>query len=163
MARRRPIPNTSCKGIVVRQIRPYRIWLGNVVDARDLRSVLNQGIAAIVDLAATEPPPTITRDLAYIRCPLMDGSGNSPWLVCLAVETVWRLLHAKVPTLVYCTAGMSRSPAILAAAVALESGRSLAECLQEITANVPHDVSAGLIADVQTVLPGFQASGHAKG
>lgn len=114
--------------------------------------MLDQGIQAIVDLAATEPPPTITRDLAYIRCPLLDASGNSPWLVCLAVETVWRLMHAKVPTLVYCSAGMSRTPAIVAAAIALESHRPLADCLREITANVPHDVSAGLIADVQAVL-----------
>lgn len=136
----------------MRQIKPYRLWVGNVTDARNLRSVLDLGIQAIVDLAATEPPPTITRDLAYLRCPLLDASGNSPWLVCLAVENVWRLLHAKVPTLVYCSAGMSRTPAIVAAAMALESQRPLVDCLREITSNVPHDVSAGLIADVQAMM-----------
>ena len=139
----------------MRQIPSYRLWVGNVTDARDLRRVLDQGIQAIVDLAATEPPPAITRDLAYIRCPLLDASGNSPWLVCLAVETVWRLLHAKVPTLVYCSAGMSRTPAIVAAAIALETNSPYADCLREITANVPHDVSPGLISDVQSALPLF--------
>ena len=139
----------------MRQIPSYRLWVGNVNDARDLRRVLDQGIQAIVDLAATEAPPAITRDLAYIRCPLLDASGNSPWLVCLAVETVWRLLHAKVPTLVYCSAGMSRTPAVVAAAIALETSRPYADCLREITANVPHDVSAGLISDVQSALPLF--------
>ena len=136
----------------MRQLSPHRLWVGNIVDVRDLRSVLNQGIHAIVDLAAHEPPPTITRDLVYVRCPLLDNSGNSPWLVCLAVDNVSRLLHAKVPTLVYCSAGMSRTPAIVAAAMAIESKRPLADCLREITENVPHDVSAGLIADVQSVL-----------
>lgn len=136
----------------MRQIKPYRLWVGNVTDARNLRSVLDLGILAIVDLAATEAPPTITRDLAYLRCPLLDASGNSPWLVCLAVDNVSRLLHAKVPTLVYCTAGMSRTPAIVAAAMAIESKRPLVDCLREITENVPHDVSAGLIADVQSVM-----------
>jgi protein-tyrosine phosphatase len=131
------------------------VWVGNVTDARDLRSVLDQNIQAIVDLAANELPPPLTRDLAYVRCPLLDASGNPPWMVCLAVETVWRLLHAKVPTLVYCSAGMSRTPAVVAAALALETSRTLADCLQEITANVPHDVSAGLIADLQSALPMF--------
>ena len=139
----------------MRQLSPHRLWLGNIVDVRDLRNVLNQGIHAIVDLAAHEPPPTITRDLVYVRCPLLDNSGNSPWLVCLAVETVWRLLHAKVPTLVYCSAGMSRTPAVVAAALALETNRPLADCLQEITVNVPHDVSPGLISDVQAAMPLF--------
>ena len=111
----------------------------------------------LLDLAASDPPPTITRDLAYIRCPLLDASGNSPWLVCMAVETVWRLLHANVPTLVYCSAGMSRTPAVVAAAIALETNRPLADCLREITVNVPHDVSAGLIGDVQSALPLFVA------
>src|SRR5690606_35851109 len=113
---------------------------------------------AIVDLAASETPSAITRDLAYIRCPLLDTTGNPPWMVCLAVETVWRLLHGNVPTLVYCSAGMSRTPAIVAAALALETNRPLADCLREITDNVPHDVSAGLIADVQEILPTFFAA-----
>jgi protein-tyrosine phosphatase len=133
------------------------LWVGNITDARDLRSVLDQRIQAIVDLAATETPSAITRDLAYVRCPLLDAAGNPQWQVRLAVETVWRLLQAKVPTLVYCSAGMSRTPAIVAAAIALESHRPLSDCLQEITANVPHDVSAGLIADVQAVLPTLAA------
>ena len=135
----------------MRQLSPYRLWLGNVTDARDLRTVLNQRIEAIVDLAASEAPPTITRDLAYVRLPLHDAHGNPPWLVRQAVETVARLLDANVPTLVYCSAGMSRTPAIVAAALALRTGRPLADCLQEVTANVPHDVSAGLVADVQAV------------
>jgi protein-tyrosine phosphatase len=131
------------------------MWLGNVVDARDLRAIHDQRIVAVVDLAANEPPPTITRDLAYIRCPLLDSTGNPPWLVCLAVETVWRLLHANTPTLVYCSAGMSRTPAVVAAALALETNRPLADCLHDIITDAPHDVSAGLIADVQAALPLF--------
>jgi protein-tyrosine phosphatase len=142
----------------VRQLTSYRLWLGNVLDARDLRGIHDQRIQAIVDLAANEPPPTITRDLAYMRYPLLDSTGNPPWMVCLAVEAVWRLLHGNVPTLVYCSAGMSRTPAIVAAALALETNRSLADCLQAITADAPHDVSPGLIADVQSALPFFSTT-----
>lgn len=136
----------------MRQLSPHRLWIGNVLDSRVLRSVLDQRIQVMVDLAANETPPIITRDLAYLRLPLLDGAGNSPWLVRLAVESVWRLVQANVPTLVYCSAGMSRAPTIAAAVIALHTKTPLADCLGEVTKDAPHDISPGLMTDVQAVL-----------
>ena len=51
----------------------------------------------------------LPRELVRCRFPLSDGGDNPPWLVRLAVESVAAFLRAKVPVLVCCSAGMSRS------------------------------------------------------
>jgi hypothetical protein len=135
----------------MRTIAPHSLWLGHVGDARDLRGVLNAGIAALVDLALNEPPATVTRELVYCRFPLVDGSGNAPWLLRAAVETTAGLLHSETPTLVYCASGMSRSLVIAAAAIARLTNRSPDHCLAEIALTGPHDVSPALWQDVCTV------------
>ncbi len=50
----------------------------------------------------------------------------------------------QIPTLVYCGAGMSRSPAIVAAALSIVQGGSPDERLKGIVAGHPHDVSPHL-------------------
>jgi protein-tyrosine phosphatase len=128
------------------------LWLGNVGDARDLRTVLSAGILAVVDLAADEPPMSLTRDLVYCRFPLIDGTGNSPWLIHSAVTSVVGLISAGIPTLVYCSMGMSRSPAIAGAAIAKFRDCSLADGLTVVIQSGPTDVSPGLLAELQSVL-----------
>jgi protein-tyrosine phosphatase len=103
----------------MRQIPPHLLWLGHAGDGRDYRSILDADIQALVQLAAEEPALDSPRDLVYCRFPLVDGSGNDRKLLYLAIMTVVNLLEKKVPTLVFCGAGMSRSPAIAAAALAL--------------------------------------------
>jgi protein-tyrosine phosphatase len=132
----------------MRKVAPYSLWLGHVGDVRDLRRVLDAGIAALVDVALNEPAATITRELAYCRFPLMDGSGNAPGLLRAAVEATVGLLHTQTPTLVYCASGMSRSLAIAAAAVARISNRTADECLGELARLGPHDVSPALWQEV---------------
>ncbi len=136
----------------MRCISPHNLWLGNTTNLWDLRAVHEQGIVAIVDLAAKEKPPEITRDLTYLRMPLIDGGGNPPWLLQLAIDSVAQLLSARVATLVVCSAGMSRTPAITAAALSCYLGVSLASALKTVTDGHAHDVSPGLITDIQSVL-----------
>jgi protein-tyrosine phosphatase len=114
--------------------------------------VLDLGIAALVDLTREEPPAAVPRDLVYCRFPLIDGAENPRWLLRSAIETTARLLLAHVPTLICCGAGMSRSPAIAAAAMAIAEGRPIEECLTEISRYEPHDVSPALWDDVAAVL-----------
>jgi hypothetical protein len=135
----------------VRQVPGYPLWLGHVGDARDLRAVLSEGILAVVDLAVDEPPATVTRELAYCRFPLADGLGNSPWLLRLAVETVAELLRSGTPTLVYCGAGMSRTPAVAALALSRVSGLPPVEALALVTRAGAADVSPGLWRELQEV------------
>ena len=128
-----------------------KLWLGNAGDARDLAAIAGAGIAAVVDLALEELSPSLPRSTIYCRFPIVDGGGNSPKTVELAVRTLCRLLADNVPTLVCCGAGMSRSPAIAAAALALVSERNSEDCLRELVAGQPHDVSGELWRDVRQV------------
>jgi hypothetical protein len=128
------------------------LWIGHAGDARNLRAVLDAGILALVDLAAAELPVPVTRDLVYCRFPLVDGPGNPSWLLRLAVDTTAALLRARTPTLVFCGAGMSRSPAIASAAIALVSGRPPETCLEELVASGPCDLASGLWKHIKDVL-----------
>ncbi len=130
------------------EVVPQRLWLGHVGDVQDLRAVLDAGVAALVDLASNEPIPRLTRDLVYCRFPLVDGAGNDPELLRLAIETSVLLLRAQMPTLIYCSAGISRSLAISAAAWAVVMQMPLEHCLQQFAKAKAHDLSPGLWADV---------------
>jgi hypothetical protein len=111
---------------------------------RDLRRVLSAGVLALVDLAANEPPTAVTHELVYCRFPLVDGPGNPPWLLRGVAETTAWLLRSDVPTLVYCGSGMSRSPAIAAAAISLAGGGPPDTCLAALAKSGPHDISPAL-------------------
>jgi hypothetical protein len=136
----------------MRLVAGYPLWLGNVGDAWDLAGILAADIRAVVDLALNEKPVTLSRELVYCRFPLLDGAGNSPGLLRAAVQTVAMLFRCGIPTLVYCGAGMSRSPAVAAAALAQLSGCSLTDALSAVTAGGPADVSPALWAELQAAL-----------
>jgi protein-tyrosine phosphatase len=136
----------------MREIPPYRLWLGHLGDVRDSRGVLAAGIAALVDLALNEPPIAAPRELVYCRFPLVDGAGNPAWLLKAAIETTTGFLKRNVPTLVYCGAGMSRSPAVAAAAISLVSGRPPDACLAMVVQSGPGDVSPTLWREIKAVL-----------
>lgn len=112
------------------QVPDYNLWLGNGGDVRNPRQVLDKGIVALVELGAEEPIVAMPRDLIYCRFPLVDGPGNAPDLLRLSIQTIISLLRANVPTLVYCNAGISRGPAIAAAALALVSQKTPEETLR---------------------------------
>lgn len=135
----------------MREVAPGILWLGHAHDARDLSRLLDLGIEAIVDLAIEETPPKMTRELVYCRFPLNDGAGNPPLILRAAVETVCSLLAKSIPTFVYCGAGMSRSPCVVAAAIALHNDMAPDRMLEELIAGQPHDVSPPLWADVKKV------------
>jgi protein-tyrosine phosphatase len=142
----------------MRDVVPGILWLGHAHDARDLPRLLDLGIEAILDLAIEETPPKLTRELVYCRFPLNDGAGNPPLILRAAVETVHSFLARGVPTFVYCGAGMSRSPCIVAAAVALHNNADPDQTLQELIAGQPHDVSPPLWADVKEVCKVLKAN-----
>jgi protein-tyrosine phosphatase len=136
----------------MRQLEPYSLWLGSVVNAWELPALHRVGIQAIVDLASNEAPIKLTRDLTYCRFPIVDGNGNDLARLRLAVDTLEALLRAAVPTFLFCSAGMSRSPAVAAAAIARITKLPLLDCLTQITTGHAHDVAPGFICDVQAVL-----------
>ncbi|MGO9465552.1 MAG: dual specificity protein phosphatase family protein [Isosphaeraceae bacterium] len=135
----------------MRPIAGYSLWLGNIGDARERGRLHAAGIVAVVDLALNEPPVVLPRELTYCRFPLLDGPGNPPWLLRAAVETVARLVREDVATLVFCGAGMSRSPCVAGAAIARARRCLPAEGLALVLASGVSDVSPGLWSDIQAV------------
>ncbi|MHB8899994.1 MAG: dual specificity protein phosphatase family protein [Thermoguttaceae bacterium] len=142
----------------MRRVVSDRLWIGNALDARNITGVLELGIAAIIDLAIEEPPIQFPRDVIYCRFPLLDGSGNEPAILRAAIEATATFIASRIPTLVACGAGMSRSPAVVAAAIAIAEGTVLSDVLSKLTAGYPHDVSPGLLAEISNLLR-FSAEG----
>ena len=130
------------------EIEPKLLWIGTVQDARDISLVLDTGIEALVDLALDELTPTLNRELIYCRFPLIDGEGNSPERLRAAVETVVSFLTKSVPTFVFCSAGMSRSPCIAAVALSLYRKEPFDSALESILSGKSHDVSPTLWAEL---------------
>ena len=102
----------------MRQVADRQLWIGHAGDLRDARAILDAGIAAVVELADSEPHAVLPRDLIRCRFPLSDDADNPPWLIRVTVKSA-ALLHAGVPVLVYCPAGMSRSVCTASAGLAL--------------------------------------------
>jgi len=88
---------------------------------------------------------------SYCRIPIVDGAENSTELIESAIRCLLVLIKLKFRTLISCSAGMSRSPAIAAATLALLTNRPLNDCLHEISTDAPHDVSPALWQSVVEV------------
>jgi hypothetical protein len=136
----------------LRQISSHLLWLGHAGDGQDYRRVLDAGIQALVQLAAEERTLDAPRDLVYCRFPLVDGPGNDTKLLQLAITTVANLLEMNVPTLVVCGAGMSRSPAVAAAALAVVFQESPDQWLTQVTQHFPADVAPALWHDIKMIV-----------
>ena len=136
----------------MRHIPDYSLWLGHAGDARDKHELLRLGIGAVVDLAVEEPPAVAGHETIYCRFPLNDGTENPHWLLRAAIDTSANLLREKVPTLVCCSSGISRAPAIAAAALVKLGRPSLQDALLYLADYGQFDVSAGLLQDVVEVM-----------
>lgn len=142
---------------MIRTIFEEHLFLGNAQDARDLKVLYDHRITAVVDLAINERPAQLAREMVYCRFPLMDGDGNSDATINSAIRCIMILIASKQRTLVACSAGMSRSPAISAAAIALLTKQLPEQCLIDIVTGAPHDVSPTLWLQVKSVYTQIQS------
>jgi len=133
------------------QIKPHQLWIGNAGDCRAISRILGNDIRAIVQLAAEEQPAVFPRELISCRFPLLDGTGNDADLIDLAARCVANLVERGVATLVCCGAGMSRSPAIVAAALSRINRSDLGKSLEAVIKVHPADVSLGFWKEVREV------------
>lgn len=135
----------------MRTVLSEKLWIGNAGDLRTWEHVLSANIAAVVDLAMEEPPGRFPREIIWCRIPLVDGAGNPTPSLRIAVQTVGHLIDSGLPTLVACGGGMSRSPAVVATALARVRGDTPEAWLQQIAASGPHDVAPGLWNDLRQI------------
>src|SRR5438093_10894456 len=112
------------------QIPPHPLWIVSTGDLNDWRRLYDLGVRAVMHVAYEEPPLTLPHDLIACRFPLIDGDENSPETLKLAITTLTHFLEQKFACLVCCQAGLSRSPAIAAAALAKLTGKTFPECLE---------------------------------
>jgi hypothetical protein len=135
----------------MRQILPYSLWIGHAGDRSDFRRLHDHDIRAVIDLAWDEPPVVAPRDFVCCRFPLVDGSGNPPWLLRTAVECAVHLLRSEVPLLICCSYGGSRSPAVSALALSLVREESPEACLALIGQTGHCDVSPELWEELRAL------------
>ena len=91
---------------------PNLLWLGNTIDAVDVAGMAFHGIQARINLRTTKLSPLV--NVATYWHPLMDYWGNSQGEFVDAVEMLQKLMDEKVPTLIHCQMGISRSTTVLA-------------------------------------------------
>lgn len=135
------------------QIQPYPLWLGHAGAGSDAKTLFDKEIKALVHLAAEDLPAHPPRELMYCRFPLLDGAGNRPEILYLAIKMVADLLTLRIATLVFCGGGRSRSPAIAAAALAMMKHEPPEEWLRRLVERHPSDVSPGLWSEIAALLP----------
>ena len=133
------------------------LWLGHNGNLSELKALWDADIEAVVDVAIDEPFPELSREFIYCRFPLFDGGGNEPRLLQTAIVTTAQLLRGKIPTLVTCSMGMSRSPAIAAAALAVYHNQSLDEWLHKVSSVKSLDLSLDLWTDVANTVSELQS------
>jgi len=136
----------------VREVIPSELWIGGAGDIADPKSLYDVGIEAVLHLASSTLPASLSRETVYCRIPLIDGAENSPERLKFVIETGVSLLRNKVPTLIACSAGMSRSPSITAAVLSLIRQQPADAVLAEILDGAPADVSPGLWEAVKDVV-----------
>lgn len=136
----------------MRQVAERALWIGNAGDLRDARMVMSAGIGAVVEVADCEQMAVLPRELIRIRIPLSDGGENPEWLLRLVAGSVVALMRAHIPTLVCCSAGMSRSVCAAAAGISITEGCSLEEAILLVVGEGPADVSSCLLAQFQRAL-----------
>lgn len=132
----------------MREIQSELLWTGNARDARDARGLIDGGISAIVDLAYEELPAQLPRQLVYCRFPIVDGAGNDPLLLRLALLTTVELLRSGTPAIVACSAGMSRSPMIAICALAVHVDQSPESVLAVVNEKSSFELHGDLWTDV---------------
>lgn len=136
---------------MIRDVYKGLIYIGDAISARDVKQIYDHEFVAVLDLAANEPPAMLGRDIIYCRFPLSDDDSNEVGVVSAAIECLYSLIKRDYRTLVTCSAGLSRSPVIAAAAISIQTGGPLAAVLAQITMSAPHDVSPTLFSSVQRV------------
>tara|TARA_R100000789_G_scaffold97798_1_gene100773 strand:+ start:281 stop:730 length:450 start_codon:yes stop_codon:yes gene_type:complete len=134
----KPIPDTN-------------LWIGNAGDAQNLQEIRSLEIRAIFLLAYEEPIFSYPRDLLVVRIPLLDGSENDDFNLEITVRSLISLIRNDVNTLVTCSMGMSRSPVIVSAALAIHHSLPFDDVLTSVCKSIPTDVSPEFYRYVRSV------------
>lgn len=96
-------------------------FVGTVEDAGNGELLRAHDISAVVSLTYSEPEAGVPEAVAVERVPMMDGPRNDADAFNTAVSATLERLAANERVLVHCSAGASRSVAVVAAALAIRN------------------------------------------
>jgi hypothetical protein len=93
-----------------------QVAIGNHVEARDAGLLRQRGIRSVLSLdGSLDPSDAECLGVEAVAAfDLIDGAGNDPGVLGLAVLALEDLLRAHAPVLVHCHAGRSRSVVVVA-------------------------------------------------
>jgi Predicted protein-tyrosine phosphatase len=111
-------------GPIIRRIGERNLYLGNKHAADSGQH--DQSFRYVVSVSTDDYPLTTHHH------PLDDGPGNDWKTFECAVDTARKLLQQDGSVLVHCTAGISRSSAVIATVLAAEESRPLRESLSTV-------------------------------
>src|SRR5262249_36568436 len=120
--------------------------------ARNAALLIEQDFNVVIDLALNEPPAVLPRDFVYLRFPIVDGGGNDQDILAAAIKTIVLLMElGEFKIAVCCGAGLSRSPGIAAAAIAMARNQDAEQTLAELALQMRCDVSSTLWSDISKI------------
>jgi len=125
--------------------------IGNVSEGHNTQLLFDQEIESLVDLAYEEKPASYPREIFHLRIPLIDGQGNSRLRIRIAIISVAEIIRADSKALIFCSAGLSRSPVIVIASYALVTQSDPGMLFDQYSENYPHQISPPLWNDVLSV------------
>lgn len=108
------------------------LFVGTVADAGDKALLREHEITSIVSLTHAEPDGGFPSDLPVKSVPMRDGPRNDLQRFDQAVTHVRSCLKTGDNLLVHCSAGASRSPAVVATALALYNEIGLEAAFEQI-------------------------------
>lgn len=131
-----------------------QIYIGNLREAGRPRTYRRHGITAVLNLCKVQPTRPYPEDLTTVHQPLIDGERNQLRDFILAVERLLELLDGGETILVHCGAGVSRSCAVTATALAYDRKKTVEEAITRIEQRKP-DVNPhpALVKQAHQTLP----------
>lgn len=119
------------------------LYVSGVDDIRTESVIVNRGLTAVVSLTHDQPFDRAPDSFVIERIPLLDGPQHDPKSFQRAVRATRAFWRADEHVLVHCSAGASRSPAVAATVIALETEKGLTDAFQHVHARrdgvAPHN------------------------
>jgi hypothetical protein len=122
------------------------IAIGNYLEAQNTELLRHHGFRSVLSLDGS-----LTSDDAgrlgvavVVAFRLVDGAGNDPRVLKMAIEALGDLVGSNAPVLVHCHAGRSRSVVVVAGHLANTQGVDAEEGIARVTARREANVTSEL-------------------
>lgn len=113
------------------------LYIGNLREAGRPKTYTDHDITAVLNLCNLDPVRPYPEYLIIARQPLIDGEQNKLVDFEVAIKQLLELLNREEQIFVHCGAGVSRSCAVTATALAYEHGISIEDAVEWIAREKP--------------------------